>query len=76
METQLAGFMKNRITGEYELMFWTFIGSPLLVKERSIEKANERNKFSGTDTYDTDDFILRKREVITTYSKWEPVEVT
>lgn len=67
--TELGGFVRNRHTQAYDLMFVTQIGSELLTKRRAIESAQEKNGIA--DTYDINDVIVRKRTATTTYSDWE-----
>ena len=69
-EIELAGLVKNKETGIYDLLFKSFIGSPLLVKERAIEKANDINKFSGREMYDVSDVRIMKRQSITITTHW------
>lgn len=72
---QVAGFVKNRITGEYDCLFITEIGSPELAKRRALEKARGYNEYGmpGKD-YDLEDAIVQRRKAVTSYSVWEPVQ--
>lgn len=70
VEIELGGFVKNKDTGEYELMFTSFIGSPLLVKNRAIEKSSTINAFSGECRYDVADVKVMQRQTIHLASPW------
>ncbi len=70
--TQYAGFVKNKNTGEYEKLFTTEI-SPILAKNRAIERAKERAEYTDV-TYDTADVVVKKRPVTVTYGNWENLE--
>ena len=70
-ETELAGFVMNRTTGKYERMFSSFIGSPMLVRERALEKAKDINKFSKSERYDVSDVKIMQRQSITIATYWK-----
>lgn len=70
VETELAGFVKNKTTGKYELLFSSFIGSPLLVRNRAVEKASDINKFSRSEKYDVADVKVMQRQSITIATQW------
>ena len=67
--TEYAGFVKNNTSGEYEKLFTTEI-SPILAKSRAIEHAKERVEYAGV-SYDTNDVIIKERQVTVSYGEWE-----
>lgn len=69
--TETGGFVKNLETGEYELLFWTEIGSERLVRNRAIETAKDRNKYGGRVIYDVDDVVIKTRGVRVVYDNWQ-----
>jgi len=72
---QYGGFVRNLKTGEYERLFLTEF-SALLAWGRTLEKAKEKNRFSGQEVYDVEDIKIRKRSCQTTtvLSDWEDVD--
>lgn len=73
-EEELAGFVRNIKTGEYQQMFITQIGSPMLCRNRAVEKAKGYNEYIGEE-YDLDDVIIKRRVVEVISYPWENVEV-
>lgn len=75
--SQYGGFVRNLKTGEYDLLFVTEF-SALLTWGRTLEKAKEKNRFSGHEIYDVEDIQIRKRSCQTTtvLGEWEDVENT
>lgn len=71
--TEYAGFVRNRETGEYDKLYHTTC-SALLAKNRAIENAGMKNKYSNAD-YDVDDVVIKQREIIltATYGAWKQV---
>ena len=73
-EEELAGFVRNIKTGEYQQMFITQIGSPMLCRNRAVEKAKGYNEYIGEE-YDLYDVIVKRRVVEVISYPWENVEV-
>ena len=73
-EEELAGFVRNIKTGEYQQMFITQIGSPMLCRNRAIEKAKGYNEYIGEE-YDLDDVVVKRRAIEVISYPWENVEV-
>lgn len=73
--TQYGGFVRNLKTGEYERLFLTEF-SALLAWRRALEKAKEKNRYSGKEIYDVEDIQIRKRSCHTTtvLGEWEDVD--
>lgn len=69
-EVERAGFVLNKETGDYEAMFSTRIGSPLLAELRAAEKAKSRNEYYGREVYDLDSVKVMERKIITTATNW------
>lgn len=69
-EIEYRGICKNKVTNEYEQLFVTSI-SELLCKNRTIEKANESNRWNSDKyQYDIDTVMVQKRSTIKYTSKW------
>lgn len=69
---EFGGFVKNMKSGSYELLFHTTI-SPLLAKNRAIEKARRLSEIYDTEgrAYDTNNVIVKERSIHLTYGEWE-----
>ena len=72
-EEELAGFVRNIKTGEYQQMFITQIGSPMLCRNRAVEKAKGYNDYIGEE-FDLNDVIVKRRIVEVINYPWEEVE--
>lgn len=72
-EVERAGFVLNKETGDYEAMFSTRIGSPLLAELRAAEKAMSRNEYYGREVYDLNSIKVMERKVVTTADEWHDV---
>lgn len=72
-EIERAGFVLNKETGDYEAMFSTRIGSPLLAELRAAEKAKSRNEYYGREVYDLNSIKVMARKVVTTADEWHDV---
>lgn len=73
-EEELAGFVRNIKTGEYQQMFITQIGSPMLCRNRAVEKAKGYNEYIGEE-YDLNDVVVKRRAIEVISYPWENVEV-
>ena len=73
METRIefGGFVWNRETKEYELVFKTEM-SALLARNRAKESAEFQNQ--GGAAFDTQSIIVKKREVLVCPSPWEDID--
>lgn len=71
---ELAGFVRNIKTGEYQQMFITQIGSPMLCRNRAIEKAKGYNEYIGEE-YDLNDVVVKRRVTEILMYPWENVEM-
>ena len=71
--TEYQCLVRNISTPEktYDELFRTEI-SKVLAKNRAIEKANAINA-QTPNTYDPDDYIIRKRTNVMTYGTWSTV---
>ena len=72
-QEELAGFVRNLKTGEYHQMFITQIGSPMLCRNRAMEKAAGYNEYIGKE-YDLNDIVVKRRAVEVINYPWEIVE--
>ena len=72
-EVERAGFVLNKETGDYEAMFSTRIGSPLLAELRAAEKAKSRNEYYGREVYDLSSIKVMERKVVTTADEWHDI---
>lgn len=72
-EVERAGFVLNKETGDYEAMFSTRIGSPLLAELRAAEKAKSRNEYYGREVYDLNSIKVMERKVVTMADEWHDV---
>ena len=72
-EIERAGFVLNKETGDYEAMFSTRIGSPLLAELRAAEKAKSRNEYYGREVYDLNSIKVMERKVVTTADEWHDI---
>lgn len=70
---EIGGFVKNRITGQYELLFSTEIGSEMMVKNRALEAATNKNNFYGKPVYDVNDIVVKSRTQRIVYGPWVEV---
>lgn len=73
-EEELAGFVKDLQTGQYVRMFTSQIGSPMLVRNRARENAQNYNQFSNAK-YDLDDVVVKQRVLKTVCLPWKEIEV-
>ena len=72
-EVERAGFVLNKETGDYEAMFSTRIGSPLLAELRAAEKAKSRNEYYGREVYDLNSIKVMERKIVTTADEWHDI---
>ena len=72
-EVERAGFVLNKETGDYEAMFSTRIGSPMLTELRAAEKAMSRNEYYGREVYDLSSIKVMERKVVTTADEWHDI---
>ena len=70
LQTETGGFVKNLETGEYDLLFTSEIGSPMLVENRARETAYNRNKYHGTTIHDANDVVVKTRTVRVVFGPW------
>jgi hypothetical protein len=71
---EYAGFVKDISTGKYIQLFVTEISAEL-AEARAIEKARERNNWTGLDHYDVKDHIVKERDVIIVRGEWKEVDL-
>lgn len=72
-QTELGGFVKNTQTGQYEMLFSSEIGSEMLVRNRTREKADLRNCLGGKPVYDIEDILVKRRQTVISYTDWEEI---
>ena len=74
-ETEFRGLCRNKMTGEYEVLFHTFI-SDVLCRNRTIEKAKLNNEMDCKRfQYDLEDILIQYRDVTTYASGWKTKDV-
>lgn len=71
-EEELAGFVRHIKTRDYHQMFVTQIGSPMLCRNRAMEKAAGYNEYIGKE-YDLNDIVVKRRAIKVIKYPWEIV---
>lgn len=68
-----GGFVKNLLTGQYELLFSSEFDSQQLVKKRAFDAATHKNTFLGKNVYDVNDIVVKTRSQHIVFGPWVEV---